>query len=268
MKKKLSSHFFVIILTVFLLPYCASAQKLSKSERIDSLKQKFQKDSARIYRFQKFRLRVALDQRNSWIRNTKANKLIPVSINGFQIGGILFEKHSVGFGLYNIALFSTKAVKVTDKANTIRFADLHMRYYTLFYEYAAYSSRYFEIDIPLEFGIGKYIYNLKDDTQYNLVWHEDGPIQIYGIGAQIIFKPLKWIGLVSMGGYRYTVFKPEHIFAKNPETKKETQLDLRNFYYSYGVWIDLRQIIRDTRFYGFKRPKYRKNLKAILASEG
>lgn len=268
MKWKSVICLFLMLFCTFYINYNSKAQVLSKTERLDSLKLKFQKDSARIYRFQKFRFRIALDQRNSWIKNTKANKVVPVSINGFQIGSILYERHTVGFGLYNIAAFSTKAVRVTDNVNTIRFAELYMRYYTIYYEYALLSKKYFEIDVPLEIGLGKYDYNLKDETRNELLWHEDGPIKIYGIGAQLIIKPVKWIGLVGMGGYRYTTFSPDHINSKNPNATKETQLDFRNFYYSYGVWIDLRQILRDVRFYGFKRPKYRKNVKAILASNG
>lgn len=259
---------FIFILALCILALPVLSQRLTKTGQLDSLKLKFQKDSSRLYRFQKVRFRFALDQRNSWIRNTKANKVIPVSINGFQAGTILFERHTVGFGLYNIASQSTKAVKVTDNVNTIRYAELFMRYYTLFYEYAVVTKRYFEIDLPVEIGLGKYIYNLKDETRNTLLWHEDGPITILGIGTQLIIKPVKWIGLVGMGGYRYTVFNPAHIETKNPNAIKETQLDFRNFYYSYGVWVDLRQILRDVRFYGFKRPKYRKNVKAILASEG
>lgn len=268
MKKTSVIWLLVLIFTFFLTPIFTKAQKQSKADRLDSLKLKFRKDSARIYRFQKFRFRLALDQRNSWIKNTKANKVVPVSINGLQIGGILYERHTVGFGLYNIASFSTKAVKLTDNTNSIRFAELYMRYYTLFYEYAIICKKYFEIDIPIEIGLGRYTYNLKDETKNERLWNEDGPITIYGIGTQLIIKPVKWIGLVGMGGYRYTTFTPDHIESKNPNAVKETQLDFRNFYYSYGVWIDLRQIMRDVHFYGFKRPKYRKKLKAILASEG
>ncbi len=266
MKKKLSAHYFALILTVFLLPFCAHAQKLSKTERIDSLKQKFQKDSARIYRFQKFRLRVALDQRGSWISNTKLNKTVPVSVNGLQIGVILFERHTIGIGFYEITRTAKKPKTVNDVNSPPKSGALDLRYNTLFYEFALFKKKYYEVDIPIEFGLGRYVY---DVHQAGLnTWHEQGPVIIYGLSAQLIIKPVRWIGLVGMGGYRYTTFSPNEIRSTNPNAEKETQLDFRNFYYSYGVWIDLRQIIRDTRFYGFKRPKYRKNLRAILASEG
>lgn len=104
-------------------------------------------------------------------------------------------------------------------------------------------------------GLGRYVYNLKDETQTKLLWHEQGPIKLSSAGLQVIFKPLKWIGLVGMGGYRFVRFN------------EKTNLNFNNFYYSYGVWVDIRQIHRDLRFYGFKRPKYRKKVKAILASE-
>jgi len=231
------------------------SQNIRTQQRLDSLKLQFQKDSSRIYRFQKFRFRVALDRRNSWIKNQRATKQIPVSINGFQLGAVLFEKHSVGFGLYNIAAESKRPAKINDQLNTIRYEELFMNYFTGYYEYVLLNKRFFEIDIPVELGLGRYVYNLKDETQTKLLWHEQGPIKLSSAGLQVIFKPLKWIGLVGMGGYRFVRFN------------EKTNLNFNNFYYSYGVWVDIRQIHRDLRFYAFKRPKYRKKVKAILASE-
>lgn len=228
---------------------------LRAQNNLDSLTQKFQKDSARIYRFQKFRLRVALDQRQSWVKNQRSARVVPVAINGFQIGAILFERHTIGFGNYNIASQSKKPTKISDQLNVVRYEELFMHYNTLFYEYRLIGKRYFEIDIPVEIGLGRYVYNLKDEIQSKLLWHEHGLMKVGGAGLQLILKPVKWIGLVGMGGYRFAGFN------------KKTNLDFSSFYYTYGVWVDIRQIHRDMRFYWIKRPKYRKKVKAILASK-
>lgn len=248
----LKASLFVLFLT---LCYALTAQSISSRQKLDSLKLKLEKDSSRIYGFQKFRFRVALDRRNSWIKNQRATRQIPVSINGFQLGAVLFEKHSLGFGLYKIAAESKRPVKINDQLNTVRYEELFMNYFTAYYEYVVISKRFYEIDLPVEIGLGRYIYNLKDESQSKLLWHEHGPIKLSSAGLQLIIKPLKWIGIVGMGGYRFVRFN------------EKTNLNFNNFYYSYGIWVDIRQIHRDIRYYGFKRPKYRKKVKAILASE-
>lgn len=250
------SYIRLVLIGLLLVLSCnLFSQNTRTQQRLDSLKLRFQKDSSLIYRFQKFRFRVALDRRNSWIKNQRATKQIPVSINGFQLGAVLFEKHSVGFGLYNIAAESKRPAKINDQLNTVRYEELFMNYFTGYYEYVLLNKRFFEIDIPVELGLGRYVYNLKDETQTKLLWQEQGPIKLSSAGLQLILKPVKWIGLVGMGGYRFVRFN------------EKTNLNFNNFYYSYGVWVDIRQIHRDLRFYGFKRPKYRKKVKAILASE-
>lgn len=221
---------------------------------LDSLRQKFQKDSAHIYRFKKVRPWLALDQRNSWIKNEKGVKKIPVTINGAQAGIILKEKHKIGFGFYTVNNTSEKPKKLTDKNNTITYEELFLKYITIAYEYNILNTRYFALDVPLEVGLGRYVYNLKNESQIQLLWHEQGPVKVTGGGINIILKPLKWIGISGMGGYRVVVFN------------KRTNLNFNGFYYSYGVWVDLRQIYRDIKFYGFVRPKYRKKVKAFSAN--
>lgn len=245
----------LLIGLLLFISFVLTSQNIRTQQSLDSLKLKFQKDSSRIYRFQKFRFRVAMDRRHSWIKNQRATKQIPVFINGFQLGAVLFEKHSVGFGLYNIAAESKRPAKISDQLNTVRYEELFMNYFTGYYEYVVLSKRFFEIDLPVEIGLGRYIYNLKDETQSKLLWHEQGPIKISSVGLQLILKPVKWIGIVGMGGYRLVRFN------------EKTNLNFNNFYYSFGIWVDIRQIHRDIRYYGFKRPKYRKKVKAILASE-
>lgn len=222
----------------------------------DSLKLKFQKDSAHTYRFKKLRPWLAIDQRTSRIRNTKGVQKIPVTINGLQAGVIIKEKHALGFGFYTMNATSQKPVKISDQNNAITYQELLLKYITLTYEYKIVDTRFFELDVPMEVGLGNYIYNLKDETQSKLLWEEHGPIKLTGGGVQIILKPFRWIGLSGMAGYRITAFN------------KKTNLNFNGGYYSYGIWIDLRRIYRDIKFYGFIRPKYRKNVKANANYKG
>ena len=242
-------YFFFILF--FILCYSISHSQT----QLDSLKLKFQKDSAHNFRFKKIRPCFSIDQRNSWIKNEKGLRNVPVTINGIQLGVILKEKHTLGFGFYSMNRTSQKPVKISDQNSKITYQELVLKYATVYYQYVIFDTRFFEMDLPLEVGVGNYIYTLKDETQTALLWKEAGPLKITGGGVNIVLKPVRWIGVSGMAGYRIVAFN------------KKTNLNFNGFYYSYGVWIDLRQIYRDIKFYGFIRPKYRKNVKALSASK-
>lgn len=72
-----------------------------------------------------------------------------------------------------------------------------------------------------------------------------------GLGPQIAIKPLPWIGIQGMAGYRFTF-------------GTSTNLNFNGFYYGYGLWLDLRQIIRDIRYYLIKKPKYKHEVSHLL----
>ncbi len=240
---------YLILISILLNFSFLSAQQL------DSLRIKFQKDSAHTYRFKNIRPWLGLDQRDSWIKNEKGAKTVPVTINGLQAGVILKEKHTVGLGLYTMNGTSQKPVKLNDQNNKITYQELLLKYVTLNYQYVLIDTRYFELDVPMEVGLGHYIYNLKDENQTALLWHEAGPVRLTGGGVQMVFKPLKWVGISLMGGFRIVTFN------------KKTNLNFNGVYYSYGLWVDLRQIYRDIKFYGFVRPNYRKKVKALSSDK-
>ena len=46
---------------------------------------------------------------------------------------------------------------------------------------------------------------------------------------------------------------------------KNPNVNFSGAYYSYGVWVDLRQIYRDIKYYGITRKKYRRELKKLTS---
>ena len=52
-----------------------------------------------------------------------------------------------------------------------------MNYLTLYYQYVIVDTRFFELDVPLEVGLGNYVYNLKDETN-NLFCKIDIELQV------------------------------------------------------------------------------------------
>lgn len=110
--------------------------------------------------------------------------------------------------------------------------------------------RFFELDIPLEIGLGSYHISLEDTFAHKIITDKRGGVSLTAGGVNVILKPVKWIGVSGTAGYRLAL-------DKNPN------LNFSGAYYSVGLWIDLRQIYRDTRFYGFTRKNYRKHIKSL-----
>ncbi len=232
------SCFICLVLSITLC-----AQNPLHQQRIDSLTIKFKKDSAHIYRFKKMRPFAAIDNRNSFSKDRP-------NVKGFQLGVILKEKHTLGFGLYNLQDNSkyNSSIK-TDNDIPIK-QNLTLNYTTLFYQYVIIDRSFFELDLPLEVGLGSYRITTEDTLSHKVISEKRGGVSLTSGGVNMIFKPVKWVGISGTFGYRIAL-------DKNPN------INFSGAYYSIGLWVDLRQIYRDTRFYGFTRKKYRRQMKSL-----
>lgn len=187
----------------------------------------------------------AIDQRNSYINKT------PVNINGFQIGLNLLEKHTLGLGFYSI-IGSTKHTKsIGDKTEVLN-RNLNLSYMTFFYYYPVVDRRYWEFGFPVEIGGG--IYKIDITDQYNK--SEKGYpksnawMVVFGAGLSLTIKPVRWLGLNGMAGYR-------KVSDSNPN------LNLNGFFYSYGVVLYVHQITMDYAFFK-KKKAYKKAIKLLM----
>lgn len=211
----------------------------------DSLTAKLKNDSLHIYRFQKYRPYINIDQRNSFIKSA------PININGLQLGILIKEKHVLGIGGYQITKTSKQKVNTKTEKNLDANRELDMRYLTLFYQYVAIDKRYFELDLQTEVGLGEFDIKLYDSKTNALIYNKKSGIFVSGIGPLFVIKPFKWIGFAGMAGYRFT-------FEKN------SNLNFNGAFYGYGLWLDIRQIIRDYRYFLVKKRNYRKYVSEIL----
>lgn len=216
-----------------------------KQRRIDSLITKLHNDSAHIYRFRKVRPFFSLDNRNSFIKDA------PVNVQGIQIGVILKERHTLGFGYYTIRTSAKQNVTTKNEKNISANRTLSLNYLTLFYQYAFIDKRYFELDLPLELGLGGYDVKLTDPATQRTIVDKKGGTIIIGGGVGITIKPLKWFGITGSAGYR-------NALDNNPN------VNFSGFFYSYGVWVGLGRIYRDVRYCGIKRKKCRRHIHYIL----
>ncbi|HTA60950.1 MAG TPA: hypothetical protein VK835_00780 [Bacteroidia bacterium] len=239
----------IFILFLALLAPFLEAQNLSpqQSHSKDSLTAQLKADSTHIYRFQKYRPFINLDQRNSFIRNQSIN------INGLQLGVLINERHVFGLGGYVITSSSKQIVKTKTEKNIPTNRTLNMNYLTFFYQYVILDRRFWEIDFQTEVGLGKYDYKYYDPNTSRLLADRSAGMLVGGIGPLLAFKPTKWVGIIGMVGYRFT-------------SEKNANLNFNGFYYSYGAWFDIRQIIRDYKYYVVKKRKYKKQINQLLTS--
>jgi hypothetical protein len=72
-----------------------------------------------------------------------------------------------------------------------------------------------------------------------------------GAGLQLVLKPFRWIGFCAAGGYRYVA-------------DKNVKTNFNGLYYSYGLWLDVRQIYRDIKFYGVIKKAHKHAVHEIM----
>ncbi len=227
------SFFLVVMLLVISKELIFSQEDSVKIQKIDSLNHSLRRDSLHTFRFKKLRPYANIDNRNSFSLKH------PTNLRGIQLGIIVNEYHTFGIGVYRL----TRPSK--DKSLINRNYQINdLQFLTFFYEYFLLNKRYLEIDLPFELGFGKYGAKRTDGMSF-----VNDKSVVYGFipiaaGAKFILKPVRWVGLSIMGGYRY-VFE------------QKTNLNLNGAYFSSGVWVDIRQIYRDIKFYGFQKRKYK-----------
>lgn len=233
--------FLATLSILFLCTGSAMGQRYSRQKtKIDSLTRKLIADSMYTYRFKVLRPYGNIDNRNSFYR--------PSNFTGFQLGVIVNEYHTFGVGLYQLNQ-ATKAKATVNAGYSLQ----SLRYNTVFYEYLLFNKRYYEVDLPFELGYGSYRARYSDTLNpfYN---RSIRPSFIpLSAGIKFIAKPVKWIGLSLMAGYRYFI-----------ETGRDRVLDFNNLFYPIGIWVDLREIYRDIKYYGVQKKRYRRAVNNVM----
>ncbi len=215
----------------------------SKKEKADSLKKQLEADSARIFRPRLAKPYLRLENKYSFI-NKK-----PVNLVGFLAGATFLEKHVVCAGYYTLNRKIQKSIEVIDENNVVTREYVTLNYFVFSYQYVLFNKRFLQINTPVEIGYG--IYDTRTTDNFDVFLKKSrGTIVPISAGLQLIFKPIKWIGISFVGGYRHAV------------QEKNINLNFTGFYYSFGIWVDARHVTRWSR-YQLKKTRYRKSLKAL-----
>lgn len=207
----------------------------------DTLHAQLHRDSSHIFRYRKVRPLVSYDQRNSFIHDA------PVNLVGVQAGVLLHERHSLGIGLYNITAKSSYAKTTLNDTKVSYNRTLSLNYLTIFYEYAFIDRRWWTVGIPVEIGLGNFKIDYKN-TQTGASakgYPYKGGIIPFGLGLDITFNVLPWLGLNGMGGYRW-------VADKNPK------LNFNGAFYSFGVQVAVGELYRKMKFHFMKKKAKKK----------
>ena len=232
-----------LFIAIVLLPFSLLSQtdSLKKQQKLDSLRLQLAADSNYIYRFRKVRPYVNYHERHSLFKEFATNFWGP------QLGVVLYERHIVCGGIYFSGVQTRQPVTITD--NNIKASrKINVNFYSLYYQYILVNKRFVQVELPVEFSHGNYSAEFRDSSSkvYRTI---DNPLWLAGGGIIAILKPVRWIGLSGMYGYRYT---SEELFD--------------GFYYTFGVWLNIRQVINDGRYYLIRKKQYRKNVAEICKS--
>jgi hypothetical protein len=216
---------WTVIIMMF-LAHCSFAQK---NKVFDSLRAQLSKDSARIYRPKKVLPLVSLDQRNTFLE-TSASRNTPVNLQGIRFGVTLHQISRTGIGIYRIQDSRARIKRINGQPVDVEF---RFNYLMAFYEYYFIHSKYWNLGLPLELGVGKY---MAKDTALN----REGTLYPMGIGVDLQFKPTRWVGLSTMGGYRFV-------------GNNNNLVKLNNWFYTLSITVNLKNIYDDGRYWREKR---------------
>ncbi len=202
----------------------------------------FIKDSLYIVRPKLIRPQLRGDNRNLFYKNQI------ITINGLDAGILVREKLRLTLGYYATTNNLNDDKKVVNGVDWER--QLKLQYIGFNTEIIYKNTRFVTLGLPVEFGYGKnslqYINSITKETEIK----ESSGIFLTDFGLSMTFKPIRWVGVKGVVGYRKTLFN-----------------QVSNFHFdgpfaSIGLNADVREFIRDIKMYRLKK-KYKKNFNKV-----
>jgi hypothetical protein len=228
---------------LLLFPLLCPAQVRTRLN--DSLAARLRKDSMHIYRNTLAKPFLKIENRNTFIIRE------PVDFYGFMLGATFWNRHTIAAGFYFLDEKSRRPVAYRNEPGlTQQF--MRFNYFNFAYQLVLLNRRYVQVNLPFEVGAGSYYARTTDSASGIAGRHYSGTVIPFSIGAQVIGKITRWIGVSGTIGYRYV-------------QNNKTLLQFNGLYYSYGVWVDARHLIRNFRYYrarkGYERQQKDANAK-------
>lgn len=220
---------FYIFIAVFFVAHLSAQKKYSKAQ--------FRKDSIAIMKPKIARIQLRLDNKITFYKGESYN------IQGFDAGVILKEKIRLTLGYYTLNDELSGYARTSDGIYFDR--HLKLQYGSLNMEFIYHNSRFFTLGVPLEFGFGENKLRYKTSPDALNRYTNKGFISLIDFGLSGTVKPIRWIGLRAVAGYRKTLFN------KVPGSRFD------GGFMSVGIAVNLREISKDVRMFLLKK-KYKR----------
>ncbi|MES2761162.1 MAG: hypothetical protein V4677_03105 [Bacteroidota bacterium] len=171
-----------------------------------------------------------------------------LTINGLDAGILLRDKIRLTLGYYSLNNNINAHKKIIDGTEWDR--QFRLQYIGFNTEFIYKNTRFISFGLPVEFGYGKNSLQYINTLTYETKYRESGNILLTDFGLSMTFKPIRWIGIKGVIGYRKALYNA-----------------IPNFHFdgvfaSVGLNGDVREVIKDFQMYKLKR-KYKKNLNKV-----
>ena len=231
---------FILLSLLFCFATGFSQTKKKKIPALTKMeKAQFVKDSTEIMRIRLVRPQFRVDNRNLFFKGQVLN------VSGFDAGVLLKNKLRLTLGYYSFSNNLSTFQKTVDDVKYDR--QFRLNYGSLNTEIIYKSTRYFSLGMPLEFGFGNNQLQYSNTETGEISLKQSGFLFMADFGLSATFKPIRWIGLKGILGYRKTVFNQV----------KDFQFDC--IFTSIGLNLDLRELIKDIQMFNLKRKYQRGN---------
>lgn len=196
-------------------------------------------DSLAIMKVKLVRPQFKFDNRVTWCERQA------LQINGFDAGVLLSEKLRLTLGYYSMSARLKIYDYTSDGKDIGRF--IEMKYVSLNTEFIYKDTRFISFGMPLEIGAGGNTLRDKNFTTGEMLNSKSGALVFVNFGTSVTFKPMRFLGLKGIVGYRKTVYN--HL--------KDFEFD--GFFTSIGFNIDIHAITTDVKMYRLMKKYNRGN---------
>jgi hypothetical protein len=175
-----------------------------------------------------------LDNRNSFVQ-ASAVRIIGLNIGLTPRG----KRYRLGLGGYTLRRSYAQLYTYSGKGRRQKLKDtltpeLSLTYFTPNFAYTFFHSRWLELSIPVDIGLGRSHYTITDEKG-KVTTDTKGLFFPAEIGVGALLKPTRWVGLSGAVGYRVSLKEIDY------------QEDFNGWYYSYrlnlfvgAIWHDFR----------------------------
>lgn len=176
-----------------------------------------------------------LDNRNSFVQASA------VRIIGLNLGLMPRGKHyRLGLAGYTLRRSYSQLYTYSGKGKKQKLKDtltpeLSLTYFTPNFAYTFFHSRWLELSVPVDIGMGRSHYTITDEKGI-VKTDNKGLFFPAEIGVGVLLKPSRWVGLSGAVGYRVSLKEIDY------------QEDFNGWYYSYrlnlfvgAIWHDLQR---------------------------